>query len=320
MSGILVIAEHRQGELTPATLETIAAAASLQESQAQKIIVAVLAKNPDDFVGNLSVAGVNEIIKVQVDCGDFQSDTFEAVTLALIAEHQPAIVMMPHSVDAWGYAPVVATKGGFGCATDVFGLRYEDDELVVTRAAYAEKIHMELDFPGKDTVVLTIRGNTFKPTEESASPTVSSFDAPPVEARTQHLSYVEPEASGDVDISQAEYMLSIGRGISEEDNVEEFRELADAVGFTLGCSRPIADNGWLPKSRQVGQSGKTVGSCKAYIAMGISGSVQHMAGMKHVPIIVAINTDAEASIFSIARYGIVGDMFEIAQELRTHFD
>jgi electron transfer flavoprotein alpha subunit len=114
-------------------------------------------------------------------------------------------------------------------------------------------------------------------------------------------------------------MLSVGRGVGEEENVEQFKELADALGFTLGCSRPIADNGWLPKSRQVGQSGKTVAKCKVYVAMGISGSVQHMAGMKHVPSIIAVNKDAEASIFTIARYGVVGDMFEIAEELRGHF-
>ncbi|GFO81065.1 MAG: hypothetical protein A49_06920 [Methyloceanibacter sp.] len=130
------------------------------------------------------------------------------------------------------------------------------------------------------------------------------------------MKFIEPEQTGDVDITQAEYMLSIGRGVGEEDNVEEFKELADTLGFTLGCSRPIADNGWLPKSRQVGQSGKTVAKCKVYVALGISGSVQHMAGMKHVPNIIAVNKDAEASIFTIARYGIVGDMFEIAEELR----
>ena len=320
MSDILVIAEHRQGELGPATLETITAAATLKASNTQSIFVAVLARNPDDYVADLSVAGVDEVIKVPVECVDFQSDVYEAAVLALIEARQPSIVMMPHSVDAWGYAPVVAAKGGFGCATDVFALRYDGEDLIVTRAAYAEKMHMELDFPGKDTVVLTIRGNTFKPAEEPASPVVSTFDAPAVEARTEHLSYVEPDASGDVDISQAEYMMSIGRGVSDEDNVEEFKELAEVIGFTLGCSRPIADNGWLPKSRQVGQSGKTVSSCKAYLAFGISGSVQHLAGMKHVPTIVAVNKDAEASIFSVARYGIVGDMFEIAEELRNHFD
>jgi electron transfer flavoprotein alpha subunit len=113
--------------------------------------------------------------------------------------------------------------------------------------------------------------------------------------------------------------LTIGRGIGEEANVAQFKELADAVGATLGCSRPIADAGWLPKSRQVGQSGKTASACKLYIAMGVSGAIQHLAGMKHVATIVAVNSDAGASIFSVAKYGIVGDIFEIAEELRGHF-
>ncbi len=320
MSGILVIAEHRQGELSDASLETIAAAASLKAAKAQDLAVAVLARNPDDYVDRVSVAGVDEVIKVEVSTEDFQSDIYEGVVLSLVDERKPSVVMMPHSVDAWGYAPVVAAKRGFGCATDVFEIKYQGDDLVATRAAYAEKMHMDVDFPGKDTVVLTLRGNVFKPVEESGSPTVSSFEAPGMEPRTEHIGYIEPESTGDVDITQAEFMLSIGRGVGEEDNVEEFKELAEVMGFTLGCSRPIVDNGWLPSSRQVGQSGKTVGNCNVYIAMGISGSVQHMAGMKQVPNIIAVNTDAEASIFSIARYGIVGDIFDIADELRNHFE
>ena len=122
-----------------------------------------------------------------------------------------------------------------------------------------------------------------------------------------------------MDIVGANFIMSIGRGIGEETNVEQFRELASSLGATLGCSRPIADSGWLPKAHQVGQSGKTAAACKLYIAMGISGSVQHMAGMKHVENIIAVNTDPEASIFSIAKYGIVGDIFDIAEELRGHF-
>jgi electron transfer flavoprotein alpha subunit len=111
--------------------------------------------------------------------------------------------------------------------------------------------------------------------------------------------------------------MSIGRGIGEETNVEQFRELAETAGATLCCSRPIADAGWLPKSRQVGQSGKVVGSCKLYVALGISGSIQHMAGMKHVPTIVAVNTDPSASIFTIAKYGIVADIFDFEEELNS---
>lgn len=316
MTGILVIAEHRQGELTPASLEVIAAALELKGDSDRQVAVAIIARNPDDFVGAVSKAGVDEVIKLPVPVAEFQSDIYEAAILAIAEARSPDVILVPHSVDAWGYAPALAVRGGFGCATDVFEIRYDGDDLIAVRAAYAEKLHMEVDFPEKQTVVLTIRTNVYKAPETEGSPAVSEFQVPDGQARTQHISFIEPEQTGDVDITQAEYMLSIGRGVGEEDNVEQFKELADMLGFTLGCSRPIADNGWLPKSRQVGQSGKTVAKCKVYVALGISGSVQHMAGMKHVPTIIAINKDAEASIFSIAKYGVVGDMFEIAEELR----
>ena len=320
MSGILVLAEHRQGELSAATLEVIRAASMLKSQNEQPLSVVIPGKDPDRFVGPVSVTGVDEVITIETPTENFQPDIYESAVLALARERTPAVILMPHSVDTWGYAPVVAAKGGFGFASDVFAIHYDEDELVAIRAAYAEKMHMEVDFPGRKTVVLTIRSNVFKPVEGTAHPKVIPFVLPDVQVHTEHLEFIEPESGGDVDITQAEYMLSIGRGVSEEDHVEQFRELADSMGFTLGCSRPIADNGWLPKSRQVGQSGKTVSGCNVYIAMGISGSVQHMAGMKHVPTIIAVNTDAEASIFSIARYGVVADIFEISDELRTHFE
>lgn len=320
MSGILIIAEHRRGELTDATFELVTGAANLKEGSGGNVAVAVLSTEPQKFVDKLSVSGVDEIVTVQVAAEAFQPDIYKAAVRGLIEQRKPSVVLIPHSVDAWGYAPALAATGEYGFTTDVFGLRYDGSDLVVTRAAYKEKVFIDIDFPGKETVILTIRGGSFKPAEGSASPEVTSFDAPAAEARSEHVSFEEPEDTGDVDISQAEFMFSIGRGVGEEANVEQFSELADMIGATLGCSRPIADAGWLPKSRQVGQSGKTVSNCKLYIANGISGSVQHMAGMKHVENIVAINTDHEASIFTIAKYGIVGDIFDIAEELKTHFE
>lgn len=320
MSGILTISEHRQGELTPASLEVISAARELKAEKDQKLMVAILASDPDKYATQLNLEGVDEIIRVKTPEDEFQVDAYEAAIGALIEDRKPSVALVPHSVDAWSYAPVVAVRGDYGFATDVFGIRYDGDDLVATRAAYAEKLHMELGFPGRETVLLTVRGNVYKPAEGEGSAGMTDFDAPSVEAHTQHLEYIEPESGGDVDIAQAEYMLSIGRGIDEEENIEQFRELADLMGFTLGCSRPIADSGWLPKSRQVGQSGKTVANCKVYLALGISGSVQHMAGMKHVPNIIAINKDPEASVFSVARYGMVADLFDIADELRNHFE
>ncbi len=316
MSDILVIAEHRQGELRPVSLELIAAA---KEAGASSVTVALIGANAADLTGAVSVEGVDEIVTVPTASANFQPDEWKAAVEALIAARSPSLVMLPHSVDSWGFAPALGATGNYGFATDVFGIANEGGEWVVTRAMYKEKVHAEIDFPGKSTVVVTVRGGTWKPAEGSSSPAVSSLDASAT-ANSSHVEFIEPPATGDVDITQAEFMLSIGRGIAEEDNVEQFSELADAVGATLGCSRPIADSGWLPKSRQVGQSGKVVAACKLYLALGISGSVQHQAGMKHVDNIIAVNTDPEASIFSIARYGIVGDIFEIADELVTHFE
>ena len=320
MSGLLVISEHRQSELTPASLECITAARQLKAEKNQPLMVAVLASDPDKYSELCNLEGVDEIIRITTPEDEFQVETYEAAISALISERIPTVVLVPHSVDAWSYAPVISARGNYGFATDVFGIRYEGDELVATRAAYAEKIHMELDFPDKNTVLLTVRCNVFKSAEGNGNAEMTDFELPESEVRTQHLEYIEPEVGGDVDITEAEFMLSIGRGIDDEHKVEEFQELADIMGFTLGCSRPIADNGWLPKSRQVGQSGKTVANCNVYIAMGISGSVQHLAGMKHVPNIIAINKDPEASILSIARYGVVADLFEIADELRNNFE
>lgn len=320
MAEILVIAEQRRGELIPASLECIAAAVELKQSGGQSVAVCIISQTPESFVDQLSVNGVDEIVTIKSEQTEFQSDVFESTLLALIESRQPALVLAPHSIDAWGYAPALACKGRFGYASDVFGIRYEGDELIATRAAYAEKVHVEVDFPGRETVLLTVRANTYKPIEANGSPQQSSFEVVAVTPRSTHEDYIEPESGGEVDITQAEYMLSIGRGISEEDNVEQFAELAETMDFTLGCSRPIADNGWLPKYRQVGQSGKTVSNCSVYLALGISGSVQHMAGMKHVANIIAVNTDPEASIFSIARYGVVADIFDIAEELESHFE
>lgn len=316
MSEILVIAEHRQGELRPVSLELIAAA---KEAGGSPVTVALIGANAADLTGSVSVDGVDEIVTVATASANFQPDEWKAAVEALIEARSPSLVMLPHSVDSWGFAPALGATGKYGFATDVFGIAQDGGEWVVTRAMYKEKVHAEIDFPGKSTVVVTVRGGTWKPAEGSSSPAVSSMEVSAT-ANSQHVEFIEPPATGDVDITQAEFMLSIGRGIAEEDNVEQFSELADAVGATLGCSRPIADSGWLPKSRQVGQSGKVVANCKLYLALGISGSVQHQAGMKHVDNIIAVNTDPEASIFSIARYGIVADIFDIADELITHFE
>ncbi len=318
MAEFLVIAGQRNGTLQPPSLEAVAAASSIK-ADGDKLAVAIIAADPNAFVGELSVEGVDEVIAVMAGSNDFRPELVEAVVLALAEERKPALIAAAHGVDAWSYAPVAAAKLGSGFASDVLALKYEDGELLATRAGYAEKVLVDLDFPGRATVFLTIRTNVFEPAGGASAPTVTTMDAPACEVWTTHEGWQEPADAGGIDIPGAEFILSIGRGVGDESSVEQFLELADEMGATLGCSRPIADNGWLPKARQVGQSGQLAANCRLYIAMGVSGSVQHQWGMKHVETIVAVNTDPEASIFSIARYGIVGDMFEIAEELENHF-
>jgi electron transfer flavoprotein alpha subunit len=318
MSGILVIAEQRRGELRPVSLELIGAAQSLRRD-GDNVAVALLAPSPGALIDPLKLAGVDEIVAVKVAAPEFDPDTFESAISALIAERKPDVILVAHSVDSFGFAAALAAKLGLGFATDVFKVERQDGELVATRGGYGQKVNVELDFPGRGTVLLAIRGNVFKPPEQKGSPRVTEFSAPPVSSRSSGREFIELAAGDDVDMTAAEFILTIGRGIGEEAKVAQFKELADAIGATLGCSRPIADAGWLPKSRQVGQSGKTASACKLYIAMGVSGAIQHLAGMKHVTTIVAVNSDAEASIFGVAKYGIVGDIFEIAEELRRCF-
>jgi electron transfer flavoprotein alpha subunit len=318
MSGILVIAEQRRGELRPISLELLTAAQGLRRA-GDEVAVAVLNDSPQRFVGPLSLAGVDEIVTVKTAVAEFDPDTFESAVGALIAQRAPDVVLVAHSVDSFGYAAALAARLGLGFATDVFDARRGDGELIATRGGYGQKVNVEVDFPGRSTVLLAIRGNVFKAPDSPGTPRVTAFDAPAVQSRAAGREFIELSAGDDVDMTAAEFILTVGRGIGEETNIPKFRELADAVGATLGCSRPIADAGWLPKSRQVGQSGKTASACKLYVAMGVSGAIQHLAGMKHVGTIIAVNTDAEASIFAVAKYGIVGDIFEIAEELRRHF-
>jgi electron transfer flavoprotein alpha subunit len=317
MSTILVIAEHRRDELRPVSFELIAAAQTLKQSADDKVLVAVIGSQAESYISALSVTGVDEVLTVPTPVVEFDPDIYELAVSTLISAHQATVVLMPHSVDSLGYAATLASKAGYGFTTDVFMVEYQGSDLVATRGGYNQKVNVEVDFPDKDVVVMTMRSSVYKPLDGTASPVVTHVTLPAVQSRSQNKAFVEQGGGDDIDITTVDFIMSIGRGIGEETNVEQFRELAEDAGATLCCSRPIADAGWLPKSRQVGQSGKVVGSCKLYVALGISGSIQHMAGMKHVPTIVAVNTDPSASIFTIAKYGIVADIFDFEEELKS---
>jgi electron transfer flavoprotein alpha subunit len=306
---VLVVAEHIRGELRPVTLELISAARSL----GGPVAVAVIAKDPSALTDAVNVAGVDEILTVQVDQDEFENDVYQAAVGQLIADRCPRAVLLGFTVGSMGYGAGLAAKHGLGFASDVFAVREEDGGLVAERSFYGAKVNGELEFPGHDTVVLLLRPTSWAPAEGAGSASVTAVDAPSVTSRARHRDWVEAQA-GDVDITTAEFLLSVGRGIGDKENLEQFEELAESMGATLSSSRPLVDSGWMPSARQVGQSGKTV-KPKVYLALGISGAVQHLAGMKTAGTIIAVNNDPEAAIFNVAHYGAVADLFEVAEEL-----
>ncbi|MFB6102475.1 MAG: electron transfer flavoprotein subunit alpha/FixB family protein [Haloplanus sp.] len=313
---VLAVAEHRRGELRPVSYELITAGRELADATGGDLHVAVIGGDVDAFADRLSRTGVDAVHTVD-EGEEFNHDVYAAATTALAETLDPAAVVMPNSVNGLDYAPAVATRLSVPLVTDAVGLA-ADDGLTLTREMYGSKVETAVDVPRP--VALTIRGGEWPAAEEPGDADVTPFevDIDPDAIRSTVRGYEEVGA-GDVDISEAEFIVSVGRGIEEEENLELVEELADALDATLAASRPIVDNGWLPKNRQVGQSGKVV-TPQVYLALGISGAVQHVAGMKGADTIIAVNTDPDAPIFDIADYGIVDDLFEVVPELIERFE
>ncbi|MDQ3895047.1 MAG: electron transfer flavoprotein subunit alpha/FixB family protein [Actinomycetota bacterium] len=310
---VLVVAEHLRGELREYTRELVSAGRELEGPLA----VAVVARDPSRFRDAVDLEGVSEIVDVTVEADEFENDVYQQAVEALIADRRPRVTLIGFTVNGMGYGPAVAARLGLGFATDVFSLRDDGEALVVQRSFYGGKVAAELDFPAKEQVLLLLRPTVWPPAERDGGATVSEFRVAGGRSRARHKEFVEVE-TGDVDITTADFLLSIGRGIGERDNIGMFEELAEKMGATLSVSRPLVDAGWMPNERQVGQSGKTV-KPKVYLALGISGAVQHLAGMKSSGTIVAVNTDPEAAIFNVAHYGAVADLFDVAEELEKLF-
>lgn len=304
---VLVIAEHTRGVVRDVTYELIAAGSMM----GGPLAVAVIGSDPGAF--DLARTGVDEVVHVRVQAADFEGDVYQQALEALIADRRPDLVVVGFTVSSIGYVPAVAAKLELGFASDVFALRREGETVVATRAFYGSKVHAEVDFPGQRPVVLMLRPTVWPMAEAGGAPKVSELHVSITTSRARHKAFVE-QPKGDVDIGTADFLLAIGRGIGEKENIALFEGLSAKMGATLASSRPLVDAGWMPGSRQVGQSGKTV-KPKVYLAMGISGAVQHLAGMKASGTIIAINKDPEAALFNAAHYGAVADLFEVAREL-----
>jgi electron transfer flavoprotein alpha subunit len=316
---VLVLAETRRGELREVSLELIGAGLAIKAASGGRLVVAVLDHEPGRFEQSLSVDGVDELLLVTTPNEHFEAHVSQRVLEELIDAERPGLVVLAYTIDSLGFGPAVAAARGLGFASDVTSLAWADGPEV-TRGAYGDKLVAELEFPGKECTLVMLRAGMFEPAQAGAQ-TVS---ARTVElaldgvAATEHLGFEEVADTG-VDITKAPFLLSIGRGVEDKDELPRFEALAERFGATLSVSRPLVDAGWLPSARQVGQSGKTV-KPRVYLALGISGAVQHLAGMRTAETIIAVNTDPEAPIFGVAHYGAVADLFEVADELEQALD
>jgi electron transfer flavoprotein alpha subunit len=322
VSGVLVLAETSGGELRATSLELIAAGRALSEQGAGTLAVALVGGDAEACADALDVTGVQEIVLVPCPCEHFEAHVWQAALEALIEERRPAVVLAGHTVDSLGFAAAVAARARHGFASDVNDVRWDERGLRATRGAYAERLVAELDFPQKQTVVVLLRAGAFEPADAAvpggAGAARTRFEVDlGGRARTERVELREPPR-GDVDITKADFLLSIGRGVEDSERIPELDDLATSMGATLSASRPLVDAGWVPSARQVGQSGRTVAP-RVYLALGISGAVQHLAGMSKAKTIIAVNCDPQAPIFAVAHYGAVADLFEVAAELQRQF-
>jgi electron transfer flavoprotein alpha subunit len=317
MREIIVLAEHRRGELRDVTWEMLTKGRQLGESLGAEIGVALLGKGVGQLAEALKPKAHRVLVIEDHRLEAYNSETYEKVLSQLITERKPILTLIGHTAMGMDFAPSLAAHLKMPLATDCIGIDGTGESLSLTRQLYGGKVNATVSFLKKGPYMVTVRSGAFPALEKEALPgEIRELPSPLSDEglARRFLQFVEA-AVGEVDITQADILVSVGRGIKEADNIPMVKELADAIGGTLSCSRPVVDKKWLPKDRQVGTSGKTV-KPKVYIAIGISGAFQHVAGMKGSGTVIAINKDPKAPIFGVATYGIVADLFKIVPVLR----
>ncbi len=314
MSEIFVLAEHRNGELRDITFEMLSGARNLADKMGATVTAVLLGSGVNEMAEKLKSYANKVLVVDDPKLENFNAEIYQKVLSKLIKDHKPVVTLIGHTAFGMDLAPALAVELGLPLATDCIDLDAVDGRLVVTRQIYSGKVNAKVALKG-DQFIATMRSGAFSIEEgalngEIVKETVEIEDIP----YRKFLGYEEAEV-GEVDITQADYIVSVGRAIKDQENIPLVQELADVLGGVLACSRPVVDKNWLPKDRQVGSSGKIV-KPKLYLAIGISGAFQHVAGMKDSGLMVAINKDPKAPIFNVADYGIVDDLFKVVPVLK----
>lgn len=311
---ILLVGEHRGGALRDVNAELAGAATPLRGADGEASLLLVTSQ-PDELASAVRLAGVDRVVTVQVPDDGFRPEVYRHAVCEAARHCSADLVLIAQSVDGIAYAAAVAAELDAAYTADAVGLDLRDDTLVVLRQLYGGKVTVQLAMPVAKTAVVTVRPATFPAAEEAAVPPRQQLEVDVTNVLSwTEVTGIEAAARREVDLSAAPFIVGIGRGFEEEKNIAMAEELVERLGAALAASRPVVDAHWLPHDRQVGSSGQTV-SPKVYLAIGISGSTQHVAGMRKSETIVAINKDAEAAIFDVADVGVVADLFEIVPAL-----
>ena len=314
---ILAVLEQRGGNWNRMSFETLAAAQQFASQLGTQASAAVLGSGIDALTGELALKQLEKVYAVEHDLlNDYTPDAYTSALRQLIAQLKPHVVVMPHTYQVRDFLPKLATSLGKVAVSDVVSHRIENGQMVLVRQLFQGKVNADVRFAGDAPHFASLQAGAYRADQLAAGAAAVEKFAPQLAASDIRVKPLDlfRESARAVDLGAAEIIVSVGRGIKEADNIPLVQKLADALGAELAASRPICDAGWLPMERQVGSSGQTVAP-KMYMAVGISGAIQHLVGMKGSRTVVAINKDANAPIFEVADYGIVGDLFQVVPEL-----
>src|SRR5712692_3261211 len=316
---ILVVAEQREGKLSRVSWETVTAGQSLAAETGWSLEAAVIGSSIANFANEVARKKVAKVYALESPkLEPYTPDAFVAALQQFIAAKQPKLVLMPHTYQVRDFVPKLATAMGRAVISDCVGYKKGGEKLLFTRQMFQGKLAADVSFTCDAPWFVTFQNGAFRGDKVEAGASAAPVETVNVEIADNVMrnkpQAVFKEAKQAVDLTQAEIIVSVGRGIKEQKNIELAKQLAEVLGGEIAASRPICDSGWLPMDRQIGSSGQTVAP-KLYLALGISGAIQHIVGMKGARTIIAVNKDSEAPIFEIADYAVVGNLFDIVPPL-----
>lgn len=316
---ILVVVEQREGKLNRVSWETLVAGQKLAAETGWPLEAAVVGAGVSSIAGEIAGKKVGKVYDIEAGVLEpYTPDGFSAVLKQFLESKQPRLVLMPHTYQVRDFIPKLATTMGRTVISDCTGFRKDGEKLLFTRQMFQGKFAADVSFTSDAPWFVTFQSGAFRGDQVEAGASAAPVETVNVEVPADAIrTKPQPpfkEAKQAVDLTQAEVIVSVGRGIKEQKNIDLAKQLADALGGEIAASRPICDSGWLPMDRQIGSSGQTV-SPKLYLALGISGAIQHIVGMKGARSVVAVNKDHEAPIFEIADVAVVANLFDVVPPL-----